>query len=77
MSQPLRVAQPAAEPDEYRILVFDHGTGATLADEPHTEGIDLAIRRARALNMRHGEIARVRLRGFELGYVVDGQWRPR
>ena len=78
MTAPLRSSQLAAEPDEFCILVLDHGTGATLADERRKEGIDLAIRRARALHRRHGgEIARVLLRGFELGYVEGGQWRAR
>lgn len=77
MSVPLRNDQPAPQPDEYRVLVFDMA-GATLADETHKDGLDLAIRRARALSMRYGgEVARVRLRGFEVGVVVEGRWVAR
>lgn len=70
----------AAEPpvdSDYRILVYHDTTGATLADVRRPT-IELARRRARTLHRKLGHVARVTLRGFEVGYVADGgEWRAR
>lgn len=69
-------APPLPDTDEYRVVVYDHGTGETLADTPR-RGLVAARRRALSLHRRHGgEVARVLLRGFAVGYVVNGEWCP-
>lgn len=67
---------PQAGPEEFRVVVFDHGTGATLA-EASRPSLPAARQRALSFWRQHPrEIARVLLRGFEVARVIDGEWRP-